>query len=412
MPIRLTDSPAKAKKDAHLGAQLIRDLPTPERGSKIYYDGDPVGFAVRITAGGARTFVMNYTVRTNGIRRLKKIGRHGPNGWTVTAAREEAKGLRKLIDNGGDPMGEIHAARAAPNVADLAELYCERKLPSKRPKTQVEDRAMLRLFVLPALGRLKVADVDHADIVKLHRGLKDKPTRANRVVSLCSRLFNLAIREKMRLDNPAKGVERNPEDRRERYLSQAELVRLTEALGECSNQLAADVIRLLLLTGARRGEVLGMEWPHVDLEAGVWTKPSSHTKTKKLHRVPLNAAALEVLVKLKDQDLSERYVFPSRRPGQPLQELHRAWKRVLKEAEIEDLRIHDLRHSYASILASAGLSLPIIGALLGHAQPSTTARYAHLFDDPLREATERVGAFVSSAGKPAAEVVDLQGKGA
>ncbi len=130
MPIRLTDSPAKAKKDARLGARLIKDLPAPARGSKIYYDGDPTGFAVRVTAGGVRTFVMNYTVRTNGIRRLKKIGRHGPNGWTVTAARDEAQRLRKLIDSGGDPMGDIHAARAAPNVADLAELYCEERLPS------------------------------------------------------------------------------------------------------------------------------------------------------------------------------------------------------------------------------------------------------------------------------------------
>ncbi len=152
MPIRLTDSPAKAKKDAHLGARLIKDLPAPERGSKIYYDGDPTGFAVRVTAKGVRTFVLNYTVRSNGIRRLKKIGQHGPNGWTVTEARAEAKRLRQLIDAGGDPMGEIHAARAAPNVADLAKLYCERRLPNKRPKTQEEDRAMLRLFILPALG--------------------------------------------------------------------------------------------------------------------------------------------------------------------------------------------------------------------------------------------------------------------
>ncbi len=409
MSIRLTDSPAKAKKDA--AARLIKDLPAPARGSKIHYDSDPTGFALRVTAGGVRTFVMSYTVQGNGIRRLKKIGKHGPNGWTVTEARAEAKRLRKLIDAGGDPMGEIHAARAAPNVADLAGLYCEERLPKKRPKTQEEYRAMLRLFILPALGRLKVAAVQHTDIAKLHRGLKDRPIRANRVVSLCSRLFNLAIREEMRPDNnPARGVERNPENRRERYLSQAELVRLTEALGEYENQQAADVVRLLLLTGARRGEVLAMEWPHVDLETGIWTKPSSHTKTKKLHRVPLNAAALEILVKLKDQGLSETHVFPGRRPGQPLQELHRAWKRVLKEAEIEDLRIHDLRHSYASILASAGLSLPVIGALLGHAQPSTTARYAHLFDDPLREATERVGAIVEAAGKPGAEVIPMRRK--
>jgi integrase len=128
-------------------------------------------------------------------------------------------------------------------------------------------------------------------------------------------------------------------------------------------------------------------------------------------RVPLNTLARELL-STKAHGPSERYVFPGRRSGKPLRDLHRTWKAICKEADIEDLRIHDLRHSYASILVSAGLSLPVIGALLGHAQPSTTARYAHLFDDPLREATERVGAIVEAAGKPAAEVVELPKKGA
>ncbi len=205
-------------------------------------------------------------------------------------------------------------------------------------------------------------------------------------------------------ENPAIGVERYPEEQRERYLSRAELVRLTEALGKCVDQQPANVIRMLLLTGARRGEVEEMEWEHLDLEEGVWTKPSTHTKQKKLHRVPLNTPARDLLSKIKAHRPSERYVFPGRLSGKPLRDLHRAWKAICKEAKIEDLRMHDLRHSYASFLASAGLSLPVIGALLGHARPSTTARYAHLFDDPLREATERVGAIVEAAGKPAAEV--------
>ncbi len=405
MAIRLTDSPVKAQKDRDLGARLVSDLPAPDRGSKIYYDGSPVGFALRVTARGVRSFVMNYTVRTNGIRRIKTIGRHGPDNWTVKAARKEALRLRTLINEGEDPMGELHAARQAPSVAELAKRYCECRLPGMRPKTQRGDRAMLRLYVLPALGRLKVAEVRRADIAKLHRTLKDRPIQANRVVSFCSRMFRFAIREDMRAAvNPAIGVERYPEEPRERYLSQAELVRLTEALGKCADQQPANVIRMLLLTGARRGEVEEMEWEHLDLEEGVWTKPSTHTKQKKLHRVPLNTPARELLSKVKAHGLSERYVFAGRQSGKPLRDLHRAWKAICKEADIEDLRIHDLRHSYASILVSAGLSLPVIGALLGHAQPSTTARYAHLFEDPLREATERAGAIVEAAGKPAAEV--------
>jgi integrase len=405
MAIRLTDSPVRAKKDRGLGARLVNDLPAPNRGSNIYYDGSPVGFALRVTARGVRSFVMSYTVRTNGIRRLKTIGRHGPDNWTVTAARKEALRLRNLINEGEDPMGELHAARQAPSVAELAERYCERRLPGMRPKTQHDDRAMLRLYVLPALGRLKVAEVRRADIAKLHRTLKDRPSRANRMVSLCSRMFSFAIREDMRAgENPAIGVEQYPEERRERYLSQAELVRLTEALGKCIDQQPANVIRMLLLTGARRGEVLHMEWKHLDLEEGVWTKPSTHTKQKKMHRVPLNRPARELLSKVKAHGLSERYVFAGRQSGKPLRDLHRKWKAICKEADIEDLRMHDLRHSYASFLVSAGLSLPVIGALLGHAKPSTTARYAHLFDDPLREATERVGVIVEAAGKLAAEV--------
>ena len=405
MAIRLTDSPVKAKKDRGLGARLVNDLPAPNRGSKIYYDGSPVGFALRVTARGVRSFVMSYTVRTNGIRRLKTIGRHGPDNWNVTAARKEALRLRNLINEGEDPMGELHAARKAPSVAELAERYCEHRLPGMRPKTQHDDRTMLRAYVLPALGRLKVAEVRRADIAKLHRTLKDRPSRANRMVSLCSRMFSFAIREDMRAgENPAIGVEQYPEERRERYLSQAELVRLTEALGKCIDQQPANVIRMLLLTGARRGEVLHMEWKHLDLEEGVWTKPSTHTKQKKMHRVPLNRPARELLSKVKAHGLSERYVFAGRQSGKPLRDLHRKWKAICKEADIEDLRMHDLRHSYASFLVSAGLSLPVIGALLGHAQPSTPARYAHLFDDPLREATERVGAIVEAAEKPVAEV--------
>ncbi len=186
-----------------------------------------------------------------------------------------------------------------------------------------------------------------------------------------------------------------------RYLSQAELVRLTEALGKCVDQQPANVIRMLLLTGARRREVEEMEWEHLNLEEGLWIKPSTHTKQKRLHRVPLNTPACDLLSKVKVHRRSKRYVFPGRLSGKPLRDLHRAWKAICKEAKIEDLRMHDLRHSYASFLVSAGLSLPVIGALLGHARPSTTARYAHLFDDPLREATERVGAIVEAARKPA-----------
>ena len=221
-------------------------------------------------------------------------------------------------------------------------------------------------------------------------------------------MFALAIKWDWRSDNPARGIEKYLEEKRERYLSQDELARLTAALAEYPNQTAANAIRLLLLTGARKGEALSATWGQLDLEAGVWTKPSAHTKQKKLHRVPLSAPAMQLLSEMKSNAASD-HVFTGRAPGEPLQDIKGAWETIRKAANIEDVRVHDLRHTYASILASAGLSLPIIGALLGHTQPSTTARYAHLYDDPLRKATETVGAIV--AGQKPAEIVPLRKDG-
>jgi integrase len=202
------------------------------------------------------------------------------------------------------------------------------------------------------------------------------------------------------------------EDRRERYLNPNELTRLVETLNEHPNRRAANAVRLLLLTGARRGEVLAGTWEQFDLEAGIWTKPSAHTKQKRSHRVPLSAPARALLDQIRTEaersDVRSPFLFPGDVFGKPLSNIKLFWRSVCRRAGIEGLRLHDLRHQYASMLASAGLSLAIIGRLLGHTQPSTTARYAHLFDDPLREATERVGALVQNTGNAGGDVVLLR----
>jgi integrase len=176
-------------------------------------------------------------------------------------------------------------------------------------------------------------------------------------------------------------------------------------------------VRLLLLTGARRGEVLSATWDQFDFVGGTWTKPSSHTKQKLEHRVPLSAPARQLLAEIRaeaERRAKEkrrepsRYVFPARVGDGPMVEIKTAWAALCRAAGLEGVRVHDLRHTYASVLASAGLSLPVIGALLGHTQPGTTARYAHLFDDPLRAATERVGAVVTAAGDKSAAVIDIR----
>lgn len=169
---------------------------------------------------------------------------------------------------------------------------------------------------------------------------------------------------------------------------------MADALGECANKVSAGAIKMMLLTGARRGEVLNAKWDQFDLKAGVWTKPSSHTKQKKEHRVPLSPAALSVLQDMERyKKVDDDHVFPGRKAGKPIQDIKKFWASTCNAANLQGLRLHDLRHSFASLLASSGKSLPIIGALLGHTQPATTARYSHLLDEPLREATGQVGAI-------------------
>jgi integrase len=396
-------------------------VPADGKAQRIDYDTEVKGFGLRVTKAGARSFILNY--RVHGVERRFTIGSY-PD-WPVSAAREEAKRLKRLVDQGQDPMGERHEERAAPTVDDLLDRYLIEHAPRKREGSRRADESLIRQWIRPELGNKRVANLRHADVERLHCKITahGTPTRANRTAALLSKALSLAVRWEMRLDNPAVGLERNPEEKRNRYLAGDELRRLTEALATHPNQRAANAIRLLLLTGARRGEVLAAEWGQFDLEAGVWVKPSSQTKQKRMHRVPLSAPVRQLLDELRgaaDRHAAETrgepspFLFPAQRraraarqgPGHMV-ELKWAWRAICEQAGLAGVRLHDLRHSYASILASAGLSLPVIGALLGHTQPGTTARYAHLFDDPLRAATERVGAIVTGGDKPAAEVIEL-----
>jgi integrase len=383
--------------------KLIRTLPRPPAGNRITYDSEVKGFGARITAAGAIAFVINYRRKADGLERRYTIGSF-PD-WSVAGAREKAKELKRHIDSGGDPVGEHAADRAAPTVADLAARFLEEHVAKQRPHTQRDYESMLRLDILPALGRLKVASVEFEHVERLHARVTARaPVRANRVLAVLSKMFTLAVRWKLRPTNPVKGVERTREHQRRRYLSADELARLTRALAEHPNQGVADAIRLLLLTGARRGEILNATWDQFDLNAGTWSKPPSSTKQQRHHQVPLSAPARQLLNRIHKESTGP-WVFPGR-DGRPRENFKFDWKQILKAAGIAQLRVHDLRHSFASNLVSAGFSLPLVGALLGHATPTTTARYAHLAHDPLREAAERVGAIVS--GRPAAKVVPMR----
>ena len=387
---------------------LLRRLPTPARGNKVTYDDAVKGFGCRVTAAGGRAFILNYRRKLDGRERRYTIGSF-PD-WGTTAAREEAKRLKRAIDGGADPVGEQEENRAAATVADLCARFERDYLPRNRPSTQRVYRQQIQTDILPALGRMKVAAVLHADIDGFHHRLSARaPTHANRTLAVLSRMFNLAARWGWRSDNPCKGVERNQENKRHRYLTGAELTRLSAALAKLEDVSAANAVRLLLLTGARRGELLAAKWTDIDLEAGVWTKPASTTKQAALHRVPLSAAAVQLLTEMRAQaDDDAEWIFPARGDGHR-PHINGAWIELRKATGISDARLHDLRHTFASTLASAGLSLPVIGALLGHSTPTTTHRYSHLFDDPLRAATERASAILT--GKSPAEIVPLGGRG-
>jgi integrase len=388
MALRLTD-------------RTVKGLPGPAKGNRVYYDDIVRGFGCRVTAAGARAFVLNYRRKADGAERRYTIGSFPE--WTVLAAREEAKRLKREIDGGADPIGEHRETRAASTVADLCDRFLQDYVPRKRPSTQRDYRQQISVDIRPALGRMKVAAVSLADVDGWHRRIsKRAPTHANRALAVLSRMFAMAIRWGLRTDNPCRGIERNQEHKRQRYLTGLELSRVTAALAELRDQGAADAIRLLLLTGARRGETLHAKWTDVDLVAGVWTKPGSTTKQKTAHRVPLSEAACKLLRQMRAAAGGE-WLFPAPRKDGPRTDIDDAWNALRTAARIPDVRLHDCRHSFASILASQGLSLPIIGALLGHSTPHTTARYSHLLDDPLRRATEQASAVIT--GKPAAKVV-------
>jgi len=363
----------------------------------VVWDTALPGFGVRVKPTGVRSYIIQYRDRTTGASKRMTIGQHGAL-LTFDQAKKHARGILADALRGQDPVGERRAVRKAPNMANLASDYLDRHaVPKKRPKSVRDDRAMLETVILPAVGTKKVASIERRDIESMHLHLSDRPYQANRVLALFSKMLNLAVEWGWRRDNPAKGIQRYREEKRDRWLTDEELSRLVRVLENHPNIRAANAVRLQLLTGARMGEVLKAERKDFDLDRGVWTKPSHHTKQKRREHVPLSRPAQDLvsfIVARTEPD--SPYLFPGNIPGEPLQDIKKFWSMVMREAGIENYRRHDNRHTFASHLVSSGLSLEIVGRLLGHTNPTTTHRYAHLADNPLRLATARFGDKIAS----------------
>jgi integrase len=387
-----------------LTKRVIDGIRPPATGEIKVWDRELPGFGFRIRAGGTRSFILQYRNREGRTRRLT-IGLSGR--LTSEEARRMARQLLAAVERGEDPVAEHQAERRAPTVAEFAAQYLDlHARPKKKPSSAKTDECILRLYIIPAFGGRKIAALTATDVSRLHRDMAKTPAQANRVVALLSKMFSLAEAWDVRPrgSNPCRGLCRYPERKRERFLSQSEFSRLGEALAaveaEGSEATAAILaIRLLALTGARRDEILTLRWEHVDFERSVLHLPDSKTGAKIL---PLGAAALHLLAGA-PRFKNNPYVIAGTRAGQRFVGLQRPWERIRHRASLDGVRLHDLRHSWGSAAAAAGLSLPIIGKILGHHHPITTQRYTHFSDDPLRAAADRISQEIAAAmlGVPA-----------
>lgn len=364
----------------------------PGSADVILWDSELAGFGCKVTPKGKRTYFLYYRTK-DGQQRRPAIGAHGP--LKPEAARTIAKRWLEEVAQGRDPSLSRTQDRAAPTVKELCGRYLAEHAETRKKATSVRnDRRLIDTHVIPALGPKKVAAVTRADIAALHHSLRSTPYEANRMLAMMSKMLSLAERWGLRPDgsNPARNIDRYREEKRERYLSSAELARLwrvlhSEAATAKASQSAIAAIKLLMLTGRRLNEVLGLRWAWIDLDSKTLRLPD--TKSGSL-LVPVSDAAVTILLELKAAGRDDVFVIAGQRNGAPLVNLQKPWRALRALAGLEDVRIHDLRHTYASVGAGLGMSLPLLGRLLGHTQAATTSRYAHLAQDPVRIAASAI----------------------
>lgn len=371
------------------GVEAIR----PGATDVIVWDSELAGFGCKVTPKGKRSYFLYYRTK-EGQQRRPAIGVHGP--MRPEAARATARLWLADVAQGRDPSHARTQNRAAPTVRELCGRYMEEHAETRKKDSSIRnDRRLIDAHIMPALGAKKVASVTRADIAGLHHALSATPYEANRMLAMASKMFSLAERWGLRPDNsnPARNIDRYKEERRERYLASDEVARLwqilnSDAVAAKASPASIAAVKLLMLTGRRLNEVLGLKWVWVDLDAKLLRLPD--TKGGRL-TVSLADAAVDILVDLKAKAGDHPYVIPGAVKGKPLVNLQKPWRSIRKLAGLEDVRIHDLRHTFASIGAGMGMSLHMLGRLLGHTQAATTSRYAHLAQTPVQAAADAIG---------------------
>ena len=387
------------------------------RRDSFIWDTETRGFGLKVTPVGNKVYLFQYRWPGEKYAQRITIGKHG-DPWTADKARTEAEKYRGDVKRGINPAALKNAEKAEKSVSELCDQYLAEGCETKKPSTLATDRGRIEHHIKPLLGRKRVKDVTPNDIKRFMKDVAAGKTAADiktgprgraiveggrgtatRTVGLLGGIFSFAVGEGMRHDNPVRGVKRFADRKDERYLSPDELARLGDALTtaerEGENAVAIAGVRLLVLTGCRKSEILTLKWEHVDFDRACLRLPDSKTGER---TIPMGAPALELLASLPGIE-GNPYVLPGEKHGHHLVGLPRVWERLRKRAGLEDVRLHDLRHSFASVGAGAGMGLPVVGKLLGHRDPKTTARYAHIAADPAKVAADRIAGTIAAAMK-------------
>ena len=398
---------AEQEKKGKITARIVQGLDA----GAMFWDTEITGFGIRCQSQ-SRTYVLK--TRFGGKVVWLTIGKHG-SPWTPDSARKEAIRLLSLVNKGVDPREEKRERLAEQTTLNsLCDLYVAEGCKLKKPSTLVTDNARLKRHIRPLLGKKRVNDITRTDVerfmheVAAGKTAMDEKTgvrgraivtggegTARKAVTLLRAIFNFGVERGLAKQNPAANIKLFKENKRERYLSEAELLRLGQVLTENAqlgtNPYTLAAIKLLCLTGMRKNEVLRLQWRNVDFQRARLVLDDSKTGAK---TVTVGQPVLEVLQsipRLKDNP----YILPSRNGVGHLVDISKVWDKIAEEADISGVRIHDLRHSFASVGASTGDSLLIIGSLLGHRNQATTSRYAHLYDDPVQRAANKISGQIS-----------------
>lgn len=399
------------------------DAAQPGDVERFLWDTELAGFGLRVWPSGRKTFVAQFRVSggRNGRGRRMTVGTYPT--LTVDEARVQARSYLARAMLGDDPAKDRDRARAAETVNDLVDLWLKeaahrnRRTGAERSPSSVNDeKGRIEAHVRPLIGGRRLIELGRSDVEKFRdqvtRGDSkgDRRTKsrgvarvrggngaATRTVRLLSSIFAFGVDQGLLLDNPVRGVRLTPGKPKNRFLSEVELQRLGLTLAtmeqEGCHPFPVAVIRLLALTGARRNEITALKWSEVDFDNSMLRLRTSKTGAK---TIPLAPPAKEILIGLPRME-GASFLFPAASGGGHIQNVGRVWSTIRGRADLKDVRLHDLRHTFASFGAARGFGLPVIGALLGHHQMSTTQRYAHLADDPVRAAADRIGGTIAAA---------------